>query len=197
MSRKVIVAVVLVVVCVAIMDFVSESLVETSGPHARGHLASAQGPFPLLPLLALMIWALPHKDRYYPLIWIAALVIVVGGVIDTIGNLQVIDAIGDAAWSDAQAERLGSARPGFEEGHDLAGVGMSIITAGAIAFAAAIALTRNVRPVTALASAALTFVFPAWIGPGFGLIVIVVALLRRKNRLERSNVKEAPVALAA
>jgi hypothetical protein len=182
MNRKVLVAVVLVVVCVAVMDLVSESLVETNGGHAGGHLASAQSPFPLIPLLALMIWALPERDRRRPLIWIAALVIVVGGVIDTIGNLEVVDAIGDATWNDAEAQRIGPTRPGFEEGHDLAGLGMSIVTGGAIAFAAAMALTRNLHPVAALASAALSFVFPPWIAPGFGLIVIVVGLLRKKNQ---------------
>lgn len=111
--------------------------------------------------------------------------IVVGGVIDTMGNLGVIDAIGDATWNDADAGRLGPALPGFDEGHELAGLGMTIVTWAAIAFAAVMALTRNVHPVTALASAAVIFVFPPWLAPGFGLIVLVVALLRRKNRLER------------
>ena len=190
-------AIVLVVIIVAMANLVSDALIETSGSHARDHLASAQGPFPLIPLIALMIWVIPSPDRRHPLIWVAVLAILVGGVIDVMGNLQVIDAIGDASWNDAQAERLGARRPGFEEGHDLAATGTLIITAGAILFAAAMALTRNVHPVTALASAALTFVFPPFIAPGFGLIVLVVALLRKKNRLERSIIEEAPAAAAA
>jgi type IV secretory pathway TrbD component len=190
-SRKVLVAVVLVVVCVAVMELVSERLVETNGGHAQGHLASAQGAFPLVPLLAVMIWALPKRSRSHPLIWLAALMIVVGGVIDVIGNLEVVDAIGDATWNDAEAQRLGPAQPGFEEGHDVAERGMRIVSAGAVVFAGVMAVTRNVHPVTALASAGLSLVFPPWLAPGFGLIVILVAVLRRRNRIERSHAKEA------
>jgi hypothetical protein len=72
-------------------------------------------------------------------------VIVVGAVIDVTGTLQVVDAIGGASWNDAQADRLGPSRPGFESGHDLAGLGMSVVVAGAVAFAPVMAFTRNVH----------------------------------------------------
>jgi hypothetical protein len=195
MSRKVIVATVLVVAGVAIMNLVSASLVEANGSHARDHLASAQGPFPLLPLLAVMVWALPQRERRRPLIWVAALVICVGSVIDATGNLRIVDAIGGAPWNDAQAERLGPSRPGFEDGHDLAALGMSVVVAGAVGLSAVMAFTRNVHPLTAFGSAALSWVFPPWLAPGFGVVVIAIAVLRERNRRERIVGREPSVAL--
>ncbi len=189
MSRRVLAAIVFVVVTVIMMNLVTAALFEANGSHARDHLASAQGPLPLIPLLAVVIWALP-PDRRRVGVWGATLVIIVGAVVDVSGNLKVIDAIGGAQWNDAQAARLGSSHPGFEGGHSLADIGMRIIVAGAMAFALLLVAYRAVRPTVGIASAALTLVFPPWIAPGFGVIIIAVALLWAKNRHEHRATAE-------
>jgi drug/metabolite transporter (DMT)-like permease len=131
-----------------------------------------------------MVWALPERERRRPLIWIAALVIVVGAVIDVTGNLQIVDAIDGASWNDAQTDRLGPSLPGFESGHDLAGLGMSVVVVGAVAFG-----SDGVYPQRAsgdrIGICSAEFVVPTLDAPGFGLIVIVIAVLRASNRRER------------
>jgi hypothetical protein len=184
---RTIIAVVFVVAWIIVVNVTIGALVEADGSHARGHLASAQSPLSHVAVLAVMFWTLP-RDRRPMLAWIAALVILVGVVFDTAGNLQVVDAIGGESWSDAQTERLGPSRPGFDEGHDLASVGMWIVVAGAIAFAVIMMVIGAIGPLPGILSIGISLVFPPWIAPGFGLVVVAIALLAKgKAENERSQ----------
>ena len=40
-----------------------------------------------------------------------------------VGNIQVVEAMDGATWTDARAGQLGPARAGFASGHDLAQLG--------------------------------------------------------------------------
>jgi hypothetical protein len=149
--------------------------------HAAGHLGSASVVFPLAALLAVIIWAAPRAFRR-PELWLAAAVLITGAVMVTVGNLRVVDSIGANNWTDAQADALGSARPGFDSGHDLAGRGMSVAVAGAVLLALLLLARGHVSRRAGLGSAALSLLFPPWIFPGPGVIVLAVALCLSSRR---------------
>ncbi len=187
---RTIIAVVFVVAWIVLANVTTGALVEANGSHARDHLASGQSGLPHVAVLAVIFWALP-RDRRPMLAWVAALVILVGVGLVTVGNLQVVDAIGDEAWNDAQAERLGPSRPGFDEGHDLASVGMWIVVAGAVAFAVILMVIGAIARLAGILSIGISLVFPPWIAPGFGLVVVAIALLRERERRERVQPADA------
>jgi hypothetical protein len=61
-----------------------------------------------------------------------------------------------------------------------------IVEVGAIALALVLAAFRAVSWPVAIGSAVLSLVWPPQLAPGFGLIVVVIALVVAKNRGERS-----------
>src|SRR5438552_2637534 len=81
--------------------------------HAAGHFASAKVLFPATALVLVILWSTPRARRQ-PDVWLActAWIAAVGAV--SIGNLRVVDAIGDNDWSDEQADVLGVGLRGFE-----------------------------------------------------------------------------------
>ena len=182
--RVAIFGIAVVVASLAVTNVVSGVLVEANGTHARDHLATARGTIPFVVLLAVILWAMPRRGRLVTtLIWIAALAIVVGSILDAAGNLQVIHAINGASWTDEQAARLGSLRPGFDAGHDLVALGEKVTRDASIVFALLVTFAaRAVGYVAGLASAVLTFIFPSQINPAAGLPVVLIALLVRKSR---------------
>jgi hypothetical protein len=91
--------------------------------HAADHLQSATPVFPMVFLSAVLLWALPGHGRRDLLLWLLLAAAIASCLVVLAGNVQVIDAIGGATWSDTQASQLGPARPGFESGHDLAALG--------------------------------------------------------------------------
>lgn len=83
--------------------------------HAADHLQSATPVFPMAFLLsAVLLWALPGRGRRDPLLWLLLATAIASCLVVLAGNVRVIEAIGGAAWNDAQASQLGPARPGFE-----------------------------------------------------------------------------------
>lgn len=169
---------------IIVTNVVVGAAVEANGPHARGHLASAQSAVPLVFLLGASFWAL-RNDRRRPLLWAAALVTVIGVSIVVAGNLHVVNTIG--AGASAQAETAArTPRPGgIEEGHTLASRGMLITQLGAIAFTVALVLSKRTIGIgTAIWSVALSVLFPPWIVPGAGLVIVAAALVIRASRHE-------------
>lgn len=131
--------------------------------------------------MVVTLWALPGTRRGWPLIAMLAAVVIVGGCIDIVGNLNVVDAIDGASWNDAEAQEFGPSRSGFDSGHDLAGTGSRIVEVVAIALALVLAVFRAVSWPVAIASAVVSFVWPPHLAPGFGVAVIGIALLVAKT----------------
>lgn len=190
MNRKVLFAILAGVASVIALNIVVGALVDAKGLHARDHVSSAQGAVPLLPAMALTIWALPGNRRGLPLVALLASIVIVGGAITAVGNLNVVDAMEGESWTDAQAQEFGPSRAGFETGHDLAGTGTRIVEVGAITLALVLAALRAVTWPVAMGSALLSFVWPPHLAPGFGLIVLGVALLIAKNREGRPGPRQ-------
>jgi hypothetical protein len=168
---------------VLVVQAVWSAQYEAAG-HAAGHLGSATAIFPMVFVSAVLLWVLPGGGRGDPLLWLLVAAAIGSCLVVMVGNVRVVDAIGDDDWTDAQASALGPSRPGFESGHDLAmmGAGGSVLATMLIA----VLLWRRglVSAYVAGAAAALSLLFPYWIFPGFGILVLAIsAVVARSRRL--------------
>ncbi|MFN2489247.1 MAG: hypothetical protein ABR529_05860 [Actinomycetota bacterium] len=183
-----IIAVVFVIVWIVVANLTLDAFVDPKGEHARGHFGSAQSALPHLGVLAVMFWALPRRRAWVRgLLGIAALVVLVGCGITLAGNLKVIDAASAQGWTEAEAEAVEETLPGVQEGHDQTSSGMWTVVWGAVAFAAILMATKALGLAAGISSIVLSVIFPPWIAPGFGLVVVAIALLRERERRERSQ----------
>ena len=156
--------------------------------HAAGHLASATTIFAVVFAVAVLIWASTPQLRRRPELWVLATAVMMSVLIPTIGNLRVVNAIGTDNWTDDQASARGPLRPGFVSGHDLAErwtwlvVGVAVLLAGWLWF------KHAVSNGVGIAAIVLSLIFPPWIFPGAGLIVLTIAtVIRRSRRLRPTN----------
>jgi hypothetical protein len=154
--------------------------------HAAGHLASATAIFAITFVLAVLVWASPPQLHRSPGLWVLAAGVAIAAVVPTIGNLRVVNAVGSDNWTDDQASALGQARPGFESGHDLAERGMWIVVGFAVLLAGWLWIKRAVSNGVGIASIVLCLIFPPWIFPGAGMIVLAIAtVINRAARLRQ------------
>ncbi len=165
----------------AVQKLLFESRYDVSG-HAAGHLDSATAPFGAVVLLAILLWTTPAGRRQPDVVgaclaWLAATVLVL------IGNVRVVDALVDAGLGNAPTEGL----PDVAD-HALANLAPWLGVVAAIAMAAVFWRRGHVSRAVGIGSVLLSVVFPAWIFPGAGVLVLVVA---RCIAYERSS-KAAP-----
>jgi hypothetical protein len=159
--------------------------------HAAGHLASAAVVFPMTFVAAVLVFALPASARRDVWLWLMLAAVAVSSLVVMQGNLRVVDAVGDRVWSDEQAGALGPSTPGFESGHHLAELGALAVLVAAVAGAVLLWRRRCVSGRVAVAAAVLSVLFPYWIFPGFGIVVLTIAVVAarvRRLRLEHAAV---------
>jgi hypothetical protein len=152
--------------------------------HAADHLGSAQVVFFGGALVAIGLWATPTARRQLDVVlaygaWLASLV----GV--AVGNLRVVDAIGGADWSDDQAATLGEGLRGFESGHDLAELCSYVAVAAAIVLTVVLFLRQHIGRGVMIGAVVTSVVFPPWIVPGAGVLVVTIALGVARERRYR------------
>jgi hypothetical protein len=158
--------------------------------HAADHLQSATPVFPMAFLSAVLLWALPGRGRRDLLLWLLLGTALASCLVVLAGNVRVIDAIGGATWNDAQASQLGPPRPGFESGHELAELGAWGAVLATMLAAGLLWLRRLVSAKVAAVAAVVSLVFPYFIAPGAGVVVLAVwvaAARARELRLTRSR----------
>jgi hypothetical protein len=152
--------------------------------HAAGHLGSAMVVCPMIFVSSVLMWAMPAPARRDPVLWLIIAVVIGCCLVATAGNLRVVDAIGDDTWTDAQAGALGPTRPGFEAGHDLASRGAVGAVLATIVAAGLLWRRRLVSAKVAAGAAVLSVIFPYWIVPGAGIVVLALsAAVQRHRRL--------------
>jgi len=160
--------------------------------HAADHLQSATPVFPMIFLSAVLLWALPGRGRRDRLLWLLLAAAIASCLVVLVGNVQVIEVIDGATWTDAQASQLGPARPGFESGHDLAQLGAWGAVLATMLAAGLLWQRRLVSAKVAAAAAAVSLLVPSFIAPGAGIVVLAVsaalAHARGDRRLARSTV---------
>ena len=159
--------------------------------HAANHLQSATPVFPMVFLCAVLVWALPGRGRRDLLLWLLLGAAIASCLLVLAGNVQVIDAIGRATWSDTQASQLGPARPGFASGHDLAARGAWGAVLATMLAAGLLWRRSLVSARVAAAAVAVSLAVPYFLAPGAGVVVLAasaaVARARRDLRLARSS----------
>ena len=179
----------LLILSLVVQKTLFESRYDVSG-HAAGHLGSSTGIFLAVPIVLILLWVL-DVDQLRPsvlgssVVWLSGLV----GVL--LGNIRVVDAIGSADWTLEEADRLGSARPGFASGHDLAQLASFIAVAGALLLIVSVWRGRAVGGRVAISCAVLSVLIPPWIFPGAGVVVLAIAVVRNRQRAEQEALKNA------
>ncbi|MEO5900719.1 MAG: hypothetical protein ABIR68_11410 [Ilumatobacteraceae bacterium] len=150
--------------------------------HAAGHLSSATAVFGISFLIAVLIWSAPPPLWRRPALWLLSATVLIGALAATVGNLIVVDAIGTGNWSVDQAETSGPPPPGFGSGHQLAERGSWAVAAAAAALAIWLWHRHAVSAAVGMAAAVGSVLFPPWIFPGAGIVLLVLALVAQRAR---------------
>jgi hypothetical protein len=151
-----------------VQKLVFESRYDVSG-HAAGHLSSAEAPFGACAAVVILLWATPSARRQADVLiaclaWLAATVLVL------VGNVRVVDELADAGLGHAPTEGL----PDIAD-HGLANFAPWLAVVAAVAMAGVLWRRGHVSLRVALGAGLLSVVFPPWIIPGAGVVVLVVA----------------------
>ena len=173
---------------IVVQKLLFESRYEVSG-HAAGHLSSATAPFGAFAFAAILLWTTP-TGRRQPDILVACLAWLATTVLVLVGNVRVVDDLVDAGLGRAPTEGL----PDVAD-HGLANLAPWLAAVAAVAMTGVFWRRGHVSRRVAIGSALLSMVFPPWIIPGAGVLVLVVA---RCIAYERSSTAVVPqTALAA
>jgi hypothetical protein len=166
---------------IVVQTLLFESRYDVSG-HAAGHLSSATAPFGAVAFVAILLWTTPTGRRQPDVLvvclaWLAATVLVL------VGNVRVVDALVDAGLGRAPTEGL----PDVAD-HGLANLAPWLAVVAAVAMAGVFWRRGHVSRRVAIGSGLLSVVFPPWIIPGAGVLVLVVARCIAYERSSRAAV---------
>ncbi len=151
--------------------------------HAADHFSSATAIFGIAFLVAVLVWAIPGNVRRRAELWLLTAAVVTAALVATIGNLRIVDAIGADNWSMDEAGALGPLRPGYTSGHELAERGAYAVVVAVVGLAAWLWWRWAIHPGVAIGAIALSIVFPSWIFPGAGIVVLAIAASVTRARL--------------
>ena len=147
--------------------------------HASEHLQSGGAIFLLTAMLVIVIWALPPAMRSV-WVWLATAVVFVSLLPLTIGNYQVVAALRGTDYPDESVWALASGISGFEQGHSLTDWGKYPVYVAVTLLTLVLWRREAISTGVAIAAVALTLVFPPWIVPAFGVLIIAIAVSRRR-----------------
>ncbi len=156
-----------------------DSRYEVAG-HAAEHLGSASAPFMATGVLAILFWSTP-RAVHQPDVILAALAWFATTVVVMIGNLRVVDDLVQAGYGRTPT----SAVPNIAD-HALANVSIWYAVAAAAVLVASFRWRGHIGNVAAIGAGA-AMIFPPWIIPGAGVIVLVIVrcVAHAKERPER------------
>jgi len=164
--------------------------------HAAEHFASASVVFGVAFVLVAIVWALPSAERRHPVLWILMGLVAIAAAVNTYANVLVVDAIGDEDWSIDTVNALGASREGFEEGHELS----EPMAMGGVAAAAALVVWLGFRRVISvrlcIGAVIACVLFPYWVFPGLGMVIVGGVLVTRRVRRELATSTDRPPPIA-
>ncbi len=158
--------------------------VDVSG-HAAEHLSSATVVFPAFALVGILLYATPRACRQ-PLVLVTSAIWLVGTVLVLVGNIRVVDALVRAGIADTPTSQLVMTGP-IESAHDLANIAPWLGVLSSLALIAALWRYRHISGRVAGAAALLSVVFPPWIFPGAGMVVVTIARCIAFQRASRTD----------
>jgi hypothetical protein len=137
------------------------------GGHAAEHLGSASAPFLAAAMLAILFWVTPGARRQIDVIlaaaaWFAANVVVM------VGNVRVVDDLVDAGHGHTPTNAV----PDIAD-HSLANSSIWYAVAAALVLVASTRWRRHVGNIAAVGAGA-AMIFPPWIIPGAGVLVLTI-----------------------
>ncbi|MFN0089450.1 MAG: hypothetical protein ACKVWR_04140 [Acidimicrobiales bacterium] len=144
------------------------------GGHAAEHLGSASAPFLAAALLAILFWATPAALRQIDIV-VAAGAWFAGSLLVLAGNLRVINDLVEAG----QAQTPTSAVPDIAD-HSLANSSVWYAVAAALILVGSLRWRRHIGNAAACGAAA-AMIFPPWILPGAGVVVLTIARCLARN----------------
>lgn len=149
-----------------------ESRYDVSG-HAAEHLSSASAPFAGLAVVLILLYVTPPARRQVVVLlasaaWLAATVLVL------VGNVRVVDALVLAGLGHTPTDELVE-NTAIESAHDLANLAPWLGVLAALVLVAALFRYRHISARVGIGAAILSVLFPPWIIPGAGVVVVTVA----------------------
>jgi hypothetical protein len=152
------------------------------GGHAAEHLDSASAPFMAAAVVAVLLWATPRARHQLDVLaaaaaWFSTTVLVM------VGNLRVIDDLVAAGYSNTPTDSV----PDVAD-HALANSSIWYAVVSALVLIAAFRWRRHIGSRAAIGAALVTVLFPPWIIPGAG--VIVLAIVRCAAHRRERNVSD-------
>jgi hypothetical protein len=143
--------------------------------HAGEHLGSASAPFMAAAVLAIVLWATPPARRQVDVIaaagaWLATTVVVL------IGNVRVIDDLVRAGYGDTPTGSV----PDVAD-HSLANVAIWPAVAAAALLVASFRWRGHIGNLATIGALA-AMIFPPWIIPGAGIVVLTIVRCVARHR---------------
>ena len=159
---------VVIAASIAIQKVAFESDYDVGG-HAAGHLSSATAPFLGGAVVILLLWATPAARRQLDVIaacaaWLTATVFVL------IGNVRVVDDLIAAGLGHAPTEGL----PDVAD-HGLANSAPWFAVIAAVVLVGVMWRRGHISRPVAIGAAVLSVIFPPWVIPGAGAVVVAIA----------------------
>ena len=137
------------------------------GGHAAEHLASASVPFMAAATIGILFWATPRALRQLDVVLAAAAWFTMTVVV-MIGNLRVVDDLVEAGYGFTPTSTV----PDVAD-HSLANSSIWWAVAVALVLVAAFRWRHHIGD-AATAGACVAMIFPPWIIPGAGVLVLTV-----------------------
>ena len=153
--------------------------------HAAEHLASASTPFFAVAVVAILLVVTPRARRQ-PVVLLAAAAWLGCTVAVAVGNVRVVDHLVRSGLGDISTSTLPDT-PAIDAAHELANRAPYFGVVAALALTAALWGHRHVSGRVALGAALLNVLFPPWMIPSAGVLVLVVArsVTDRRGRRRR------------
>lgn len=169
---------------VAVQQVAFMSRYDVSG-HAAEHLTSGSAPFFAFAMIATLLYLTPGARRQAWVV-VACLAWFVTTVFVLAGNLHVVNVLVDAGMADVPTSQIVVEGP-IEAAHGLADAAPWWGVAASLAMVVALWRGGHVSRRVALGAAVLSVLFPPWMIPGAGVLVLVVA---RAVAFERGHARE-------
>ena len=161
-----------------------ESRYDVSG-HAAEHLSSAVAPFAAFAVAGMLLFVTPRARRQ-PVVLVTSAAWLVSTVLVLIGNVRVVDALVRAGMGHTPTSQLVE-DANIASAHDLANLAPWLGVLAALALTGALWRYRDVSRRVAIGSAVVNIIFPPWIIPGAGVLVLTVARCVAYQRALRSE----------
>ncbi len=175
---------VLLAISLVVQKAFFESRYDVSG-HAAEHLSSATAAFPAFALVAILLYVTPRARRQ-PLVLVMSATWLVSTVLVLVGNVRVVDALVRAGMGDTPTSQLLEDAT-IDTAHDLANLAPWLGVLAALALTGALWRYRHVTSRAATGAAILNVIFPPWIVPGAGVLVLAIALCIAYHRTSRTD----------